>query len=80
VKLQQISPRALPSLLPIGLGAEGGNFNKVYRDTFTRIVTNGENVSSVLADEATQLQAIMDRSGAPCWSPDPPSNGACKVK
>jgi multiple sugar transport system substrate-binding protein len=80
VKLQQRSPKALPSLLPIGLGSEGGNFNKVYRDTFTRIVTRHEDVSGVLADEASQLQAIMDRSGAPCWAPDPPSSGACKVK
>jgi multiple sugar transport system substrate-binding protein len=80
VKLQQTSKKALPSLLPIGLGAEGGNFNKVYRDTFTRIVTKHEDVAGVLADEASQLQAIMDRSGAPCWSPDPPSTGACKVK
>ncbi len=80
VKIQQKSPSALPSLLPIGLGAEGGNFNRIYRDTFTRIVTKGENVTGVLNDEAAQLQAIMDKSGAPCWRPDPPSNGPCKVK
>jgi multiple sugar transport system substrate-binding protein len=80
VKLQQRSTKALPSLLPIGLGAEGGNFNKVYRDTFTRIVQKNESVSSVLSDEAAQLQAIMDKTGAPCWAPDPVSNGACKVK
>jgi multiple sugar transport system substrate-binding protein len=80
VKLQQRSPKALPSLLPIGLGAEGGNFNRIYRDTFTRIVTKGENVTSVLADEASQLQALMDRAKAPCWAPDPPSNGTCQVK
>jgi len=80
VKLQQTSPKALPSLLPIGLGAEGGNFNKIYRDTFTRIVTQHQDVASVLKDEATQLQGVMDRSGAPCWAPDPRSSGACKVK
>ncbi len=80
VKLQQQAPRALPSLLPIGLGAEGGNFNAVYRDTFTRIVVRKENTTAVLADQAAKLQAIMDKSGAPCWRPDPPSNGACKVR
>jgi multiple sugar transport system substrate-binding protein len=80
VKLQQRSPKALPSLLPIGLGAEGGNFNKIYRDTFTRIVTQHQDVGSVLRDEAQQLQGVMDRSGAPCWAPDPASTGACKVK
>jgi multiple sugar transport system substrate-binding protein len=80
VKLQQTSPAALPSLLPIGLGTEGGNFNKVYRDTFTRIVLRKEDVTTVLNDEAQILQAIMDKTGAPCWAPDPPSNGACKVR
>jgi multiple sugar transport system substrate-binding protein len=80
VKLQQQSPKALESLLPIGLGTEGGNFNKVYRDTFIRIVTKNEGVPGVLSEEASELQGIMTRSGAPCWSPDPPSNGACQVK
>jgi multiple sugar transport system substrate-binding protein len=80
VKLQQGHAKALPSLLPIGLGAEGGNFNRVYRDTFTRIVQRKENTASVLNEQAAQLQAIMDKSGAPCWRPDPPSNGPCKVK
>jgi multiple sugar transport system substrate-binding protein len=80
VKLQQRSPKALPSLLPIGLGSEGGNFNRIYRDTFTRIVTKNESVTTVLADEASQLQALMDRAKAPCWSPDPVSSGTCQVK
>lgn len=80
VKLQQTAPKALPSLLPIGLGTEGGNFNRVYRDTFTRIVQRKENTTTVLAEQAAALQAIMDRSGAPCWRPDPPSSGACRVR
>ena len=41
VKNTQRAKDALKSLLPIGLGAEGGNFNKVYVDTFTRIVRQG---------------------------------------
>jgi multiple sugar transport system substrate-binding protein len=80
VKIMQGSPKALPALLPIGLGSEGGNFNTVYRDTFTRIVIRDESVQSVLNDQGAKLQAIMDKTGAPCWKPDPPSNGACKVK
>jgi multiple sugar transport system substrate-binding protein len=80
VKLQQRAPKALPSLLPIGIGAEGGNFNRVYRDTFTRIVIRKENTTSVLAEQAAALQAIMDKTGAPCWRPDPPSRGACRVR
>jgi multiple sugar transport system substrate-binding protein len=80
VKLQQRSTKALPALLPIGLGAEGGNFNRIYRDTFTRIVVRKENTQAVLAEQAAALQAIMDKTGAPCWAPDPPSQGACKIK
>ena len=32
------------SLLPVGLGAKGGEFNKVYMDTFQRIVLRNEPV------------------------------------
>jgi multiple sugar transport system substrate-binding protein len=80
VRRAQRSKDAVKSLLPIGLGAEGGNFNKVYVDTFTRIVVKGENPRTVVNDEAPQLQAIMDKTGAKCWAPDPPSTGPCKVK
>jgi multiple sugar transport system substrate-binding protein len=80
VKNTQRAKDALKSLLPIGLGAEGGNFNKVYVDTFTRIVVRGENPQSVVNDEAPILQAIMDKTGAKCWAPDPPSKGPCHVK
>jgi multiple sugar transport system substrate-binding protein len=77
----QRSKDALKSLLPIGLGAEGGNFNRVYTDTFVRIVVRNENIQNVLNDEAKQLQAIMDKTGAPCWAPDPSSHGRpCRVK
>jgi multiple sugar transport system substrate-binding protein len=80
IKIMQGSPKALPALLPIGLGTEGGNFNTVFRDTFTRTVIRDESIPSVLNEQAAKLQAIMDKSGAPCWKPDPPSNGPCKVK
>ena len=60
------SPKALPSLLPIGLGTEAGNFNTIYRDTFTRTVIRDENVQSVLNEQAAKLQAIMDKTGAAC--------------
>jgi len=80
VKNTQRAKDALKSLLPIGLGAEGGNFNKVYVDTFTRIVVKGEDAKTVVNDEAPILQAIMDKTGAKCWAPDPPSTGPCKVK
>jgi multiple sugar transport system substrate-binding protein len=81
VARQQKSKDAVQALLPIGIGAEGGNFNKVYTDTFTRIVRNGEDIQKVLNEQAALLQQIFDKTGAPCWAPDPPSGKApCKVK
>lgn len=81
VAAQSAAPDALPALLPQGLGGKGGDFSKVYRDTFTRIVLNGEDIPTVLAEQKAVLQAIMDETGAPCWPPDPDSGGqACQVK
>jgi multiple sugar transport system substrate-binding protein len=79
IKMQR-SDDALKSLLPIGLGSEGGNFNNIYTNTFVRIVVRNEDIQKVLTEQAAALQAIMDKTGAPCWSPDPKSNGPCKVK
>ncbi len=80
VKKAQRSTDSLKSLLPIGLGAESGNFSKIYVDTFTRIVVKGEDPRTVVNDEAPILQAIMDKTGAKCWAPDPASTGPCHVK
>ena len=79
VKRTQNARDALPSLLPIGLGADGGNFNSIYRATFRRIVINNEDIATVLREEGARLQAIFDRNNARCWAPDPPSRGACRV-
>jgi multiple sugar transport system substrate-binding protein len=79
VKRTQNARDALPSLLPVGLGTEGGAFNTVYRNAFRRIVLNNEDIRTVLREEGARLQAIFDRTGAPCWAPDPPSRGACRV-
>lgn len=81
VRRQTASKDAVQALLPVGIADQGGNFNKVYRDTFTRTVLNKESIPNVLQDEGNQLQAIFDKTGAPCWSPDPSSGkAACKVK
>jgi multiple sugar transport system substrate-binding protein len=80
VRRAQNARDAVKSLLPVGLGAEGGNFSKVYVDTFTRIVVRGEDVKSVVNDEASILQALMTKTGAPCWAPDPRSSGPCQVR
>lgn len=80
IAAQSGAPDALASLLPIGLGALGGEFNKVFLDTFTRIVLRGEDVRTVLDQEASNLQTVMNNAGAACWAPDPASTGVCQVK
>jgi multiple sugar transport system substrate-binding protein len=80
VQKQAAAKDALPSLLPIGLGGKGGDFNNVYLDTFQRIVLKNEDIQGVLEAEAKTLQGIMDDTKAGCWAPDPPSDGPCKVK
>jgi multiple sugar transport system substrate-binding protein len=81
VRKQQQAKDAVQALLPVGIGAENSNFNKIYRDTFTRIVRNGENVQAVLNQHAQLLDAIFVKTGAPCWPPDPPSGRArCRVR
>lgn len=80
IKAQTGASDGLATLLPVGLGSKGGDFNKVYLDTFTRAVLKGEAVQTVLEDQAKILQGILNDTKAPCWSPDPPSEGVCTVK
>lgn len=71
---------ALPALLPVGLGEQGGAYNQVFRDTFESIVIGSEDIQAVLDREAPNLQAVLDLAAAACWSPDPPSEGTCQVE
>lgn len=71
---------ANPGMLPVGLGDLGGKFNQVYVDTFERIILAGQPVRAVLDDQVNALRKLMDESGAPCWAPDEPSEGACPVE
>ncbi len=79
IAAQTTAADALPALLPVGLGAEGGKFNKVYTDTFQRILLAGEDIKAVLDEQAGALTEIMATTKAPCWAPDPPSSGPCPV-
>jgi len=74
------SADASPGLLPVGLGDLGGKFNAVYVDSFERIVLAGQDVRTVLDDQAGKLRSIMEEAGAPCWAPDPASSGPCPVE
>lgn len=74
------SPDANPGLLPAGLGDKGGDFNRVFVDTFERIILARQPIRRVLDDQKKQLAKIMEETGAPCWAPDAPSEGACPVE
>lgn len=73
------APDALPALLPMGLGDKGGQFNQVYIDTFERIILGGQDIRSVLDEQAETLRALMVEANAPCWAPDVASDGPCPV-
>ncbi|WP_424930862.1 ABC transporter substrate-binding protein [Amaricoccus macauensis] len=74
------APDANPGLLPAGLGDMDGDFSRVFVDTFERIVLARQPIEAVLEDQKQQLSRIMEESGAPCWAPDAPSEGACPVE
>ena len=59
------SPDANPGLLPAGLGERGGDFNRVFVDTFERIILGGQDIRTVLDDQRETLAAIMEDTGAP---------------
>ena len=80
IEKMQSAKDALPALPPVGLGERGGEFDKVFMDTFQLIVLRGEKPRAVLDREAAKLQRLMTETGAPCWQPDPPSTGKCQVQ
>ena len=80
VTATQTSKDALISLLPVGLGDKGGEFNKVYMDAFQRIILRNEPVGDVLKAQAETLTKLMADTKAPCWAPDARSDGPCPVQ
>lgn len=80
VDAQANSEDALPALLPVGLGERGGEINNIFRAAFDRVVLNGEDIQTVLDEEGANLQTLLNETGAPCWAPDPASDGPCQVK
>ena len=66
--------------LPVGLGAQGGNFNTAILNTFQRIVVKGEDIQTVLNEQAAIVNKLMTDANAKCWGPDGTSSGPCQVK
>lgn len=80
VTATQSAPDAVISLLPVGLGDKGGEFNKVYMDAFQRIVLQNEPIGDVLKAQGETMAKLMSETKAPCWAPDAKSDGACPVE
>ncbi len=74
------APDSLVSQLPVGLDQRGGEFDKVYMDTFQRIVLRNEAPRAALDRQADALKRIMNETKAACWGPDPLSDGPCQVQ
>ena len=70
IAAQNNAPDALPALLPVGLGDQGGAYSDVFKDALSAIVVDGGDPAEVLAGLAPTLQGIFDSTGATCWSPD----------
>lgn len=71
---RQAGPGSVVSLLPVGLGTQNGEFNKVYIDTFQRIIIRNQNIGDALNLETDALNKIMDSVKIPCWAPDKGDN------
>ncbi len=70
VREQSGSARALPTLLPVGLGERSDEYNKIFMLAFSDIVLGGRDIPPVLDAAAAKLQAILDAEGAGLWAPD----------
>jgi multiple sugar transport system substrate-binding protein len=80
ITAQSSSADAKPSTLPVGLGDLNGRYNKVFSDTFQRIVLRREPARAVLDDHGKHVKAIIEEAKAPCWAPDPVGEGVCPVE
>lgn len=55
---------AILATIPGGLGAQAGDFTRIYKDVFDRILIDGENIQAVLTDLNAQLQELFQDTGA----------------
>jgi multiple sugar transport system substrate-binding protein len=80
IQKTQSAKDALPALQPILPGQSAGEFDKVFMDTFQLVALQGQDPRAVLDREAETLNNLMRETGTPCWQPDPPSSGPCRVQ
>ena len=78
---KQGDPRyAIPTLMPIGLGEKGGDYNNLFTLTFSEIVLEGKDIGKTVDENADQLQKIIDQVKAKCWLPDVSEARPCKLE
>ncbi|WP_295957225.1 ABC transporter substrate-binding protein [Rhodoferax sp.] len=70
---------ARAATVPVGLGAKGGEFNKIYLDAFQRIVLRREDIAGVLKAQGEAMKALLDEVKIPCWAPDKTQGTHCSV-
>lgn len=71
---------SIPTLLPIGLGESGATFNSIFMLTFSGIVLEGKDITSVLNENSRELQTILDKQDIRCWLPDISEERPCKIE
>lgn len=71
----QTDRTAVEALIPQALGTDAEEFTRVYQDAILRILVRHEDIPTVLAADALRLQQLIDHAKAPCWLPDPSSQG-----
>jgi multiple sugar transport system substrate-binding protein len=80
VRAQAESPDSLVALPPVGLGQRDGEMNKIFRDSFTAIVLQSQDIRSTLDAQARNLQTLLNEANASCWPPDKGARGqTCQV-
>jgi multiple sugar transport system substrate-binding protein len=74
------SRRAVPTLVPVGLGERADDYNKLFMQTFSQIVLEGREASAVLNSNAALLQKLIDEQNVKCWLPDVSEERPCKIE
>jgi multiple sugar transport system substrate-binding protein len=80
VDMQANSRYSIPTLVPMGLGERGGDFNNLFMLTFSEIVLEGKDPTRVLNAKARELQQILDEENANCWLPDVSLERPCIIE
>jgi multiple sugar transport system substrate-binding protein len=80
VRAQAESADAMVALPPVGLGTGDAEMTKIFKDCFTAIVLQNQDIRATLDAQARNMQNLLDQAKAPCWAPDQGTRGeTCKV-